>query len=242
MSYAHSHEVAASLYASRRVLPGVIDLIHKSVSPRQQIVSAVDYGGGTGAWMSTLFSLGVVAGKVIDAPLPNAELLVPVDSFIAADLSREIPLAGRFDLAMCLEVAEHVPYSKSATLVKALVSSAPVVFFSAAIPGQPGLGHINCQPHEFWHELFEAENYNTFDVIRPLFLRDSSIPAWYRQNCFLYMHSSLSLADDVFVFPKDMELISKIYFRTYTHPSLRFIAKRLVPALCNSIRFRFLQR
>lgn len=66
----------------------------------------------------------------------------------------------RYDLVMCVEVAEHIASEYSTTLVKNLAglkNKNGVIFFTAAPPGQRGTGHINCQPPEFWHEIF-AEN------------------------------------------------------------------------------------
>jgi hypothetical protein len=38
-----------------------------------------------------------------------------------------------------------------------LSNLAPVVVFSAAQPGQGGLGHVNEQPTDYWIDLFEKE-------------------------------------------------------------------------------------
>jgi hypothetical protein len=49
----------------------------------------------------------------------------------------------RFDLAISLEVAEHLPEGSAGALVSTLIEAAPVVVFSAAIKGQSGTNHIN---------------------------------------------------------------------------------------------------
>jgi SAM-dependent methyltransferase len=65
------------------------------------------------------------------------------------------PLDGeRFDLAYCLEVAEHVPADLSGRLVDFLAHLAPRIVLSAAPPGQGGQGHVNEQPAEYWVEAF----------------------------------------------------------------------------------------
>jgi hypothetical protein len=55
---------------------------------------------------------------------------------------------------MSLECAEHLPAHRAAPLVEWLTKSAPIVVFSAAIPGQGGKGHINEQPPDYWNDLF----------------------------------------------------------------------------------------
>jgi SAM-dependent methyltransferase len=74
------------------------------------------------------------------------------------DLERDPPLEidGRFDLAYCFEVAEHVPEPLGARLVELLCERAPRVVFTAAPPGQGGTGHVNEQQQSYWIERFEA--------------------------------------------------------------------------------------
>lgn len=75
------------------------------------------------------------------------------------DLERDPPsdLAGPFDVAYSFEVAEHVTPQLGDALVRYLARIAPTVVFTAARPGQGGIGHINEQPREYWIERFAAE-------------------------------------------------------------------------------------
>lgn len=66
---------------------------------------------------------------------------------------------GKYDLALCLEVAEHIDKSLSDQVVKKLTEIAPIIIFSAALPGQGGHGHINCQPKEYWKNKFGKMNF-----------------------------------------------------------------------------------
>lgn len=67
---------------------------------------------------------------------------------------------GSYDLVTCVEVAEHVPPSVSAALVEHVCRLAKAaVYFTAAPPGQPGHGHINCRPHQDWIDLFSARGW-----------------------------------------------------------------------------------
>jgi SAM-dependent methyltransferase len=76
------------------------------------------------------------------------------DRILIRDLSRRQTL-GQFDLVICTEVAEHLPKRSSRVLVGNVARHAGThVFFSAAQPGQWGVGHINCQPREYWISLF----------------------------------------------------------------------------------------
>jgi hypothetical protein len=74
------------------------------------------------------------------------------------DLTRPSPIAvppGGFDLAYCFEVAEHLSPDLGDRLVELLVSIAPAIVFTAAQPGQGGVGHLNEQPKRHWIHRFE---------------------------------------------------------------------------------------
>jgi hypothetical protein len=140
-----------------------------------QPTSVIDFGCGQGEWLAA-FEMEDVLGVDIAVH----------DSTIQHDLTRPLRLKGRFDLALCLEVGEHLPESAADTLVDTIAFHADTVVFSAAVPGQEGTGHINCQPHEYWHEKFEARGYQTIDVIRPLIRHDDRVRPWYKDNIFLH--------------------------------------------------------
>jgi hypothetical protein len=92
----------------------------------------------------------------------------------------------RFDLAISVEVAEHLPPSHSGRFVKELVALAPVVLFSAAIPLQGGVDHQNERWQSYWQGLFEREGYRALDVIRPRVWDDPEVTPFYAQNALLY--------------------------------------------------------
>jgi SAM-dependent methyltransferase len=72
----------------------------------------------------------------------------------------QLPTIGSFDLVTCIEVAEHIEKEKSEALVKAIVKNAKdYIYFTAATPFQGGRGHINCQPHFFWLNLFRKYGF-----------------------------------------------------------------------------------
>lgn len=65
-----------------------------------------------------------------------------------------------YDLAFSLEVAEHVPAALAQQFVNYLTGSSPLVVFTAAFPGQGGIGHINEQPQEYWISKFESRGFD----------------------------------------------------------------------------------
>jgi SAM-dependent methyltransferase len=95
----------------------------------------------------------------------------------------------KFDLAICMEVAEHLNPVVSEALIASLTFAANAVVFSAAIPEQDGDGHINCQNRIFWHELFEKRNFFLQDSIRSEIRDNPNVGRWYALNTIAYVKS-----------------------------------------------------
>lgn len=161
--------------------------------------SVIDIGCGTGAWLAAATALGVTDVVGVDgAYVQRDQLEIASERFIAADLATIAPetLRGhaavggrRFDLAMSVEVAEHLPEVAAPGFVGLLTSLAPVVLFSAAIPFQGGTGHLNEQFPSWWAKLFAARGYVPLDIIRGRVWDDASVEWWYRQNAILFVAS-----------------------------------------------------
>lgn len=92
-----------------------------------------------------------------------------------------------FSLTQSLEVAEHIDEKYAQNFIELLTLTSDIILFSAAIPNQGGLEHINEQPPKYWANLFEKYDYLCFDI-RNLFWENDKIDFWYRQNIFLYIH------------------------------------------------------
>jgi SAM-dependent methyltransferase len=168
-----------SLQSAELVVPLVLALTR----PR----SVIDVGCGRGAWLRAFRKGGVENIRGIDGDyVDTARLLIPQECFSAVDLNKPFELSGRYDLAVCLEVAEHLPAAMANVLVQQLTTVAPLILFSAAITGQGGTNHVNERPPSYWRGLFEAHGFMLFDPIRPTILSDSRIEWWYRQNIVVY--------------------------------------------------------
>ena len=75
------------------------------------------------------------------------------------DLNGITDIKEKFDLAMSLEVGEHLTPDLGDRLVEVCCAHAPLCVFSAAHPGQPGHGHINLQPKSYWVEWFHQNGF-----------------------------------------------------------------------------------
>lgn len=173
----HGTRVSASVVAGH-----VMDLI----GPR----SVIDLGCGVGTWLDVFRELGAERIQGLEGPwLDRANLVIDPSNFQHWDLREVYRAEARFDLAMSLEVGEHLPASKCEALVDSLTGSAPVVLFGAAIPHQGGVDHVNEQWQSYWKERFEKRGFRCFDVLRPRVWNDQRVKVWYKQNTLLYVHA-----------------------------------------------------
>lgn len=180
---------AHTAHAARRMLG--------ALPPALPQRSVADIGCGTGTWLAAALQQGTASAYGIEGDWVTPAMLDdPRIVFAAQDLERAFT-GPRVDLALSLEVAEHLSPQRATGFVADLVALAPAVLFSAAIPGQGGVGHLNEQWQGWWAERFAAHGYLAYDVIRPPIWTDDAIPAWYRQNAVLYLDgataASLSL-------------------------------------------------
>lgn len=175
----HTTRDADTDYAAERILSTILERI--------DVRSVCDVGCGVGTWLRVAKEKGVTEIAGIEGNwLDKSLLVVDPDSVTLRDLRQPIEVSRRYDLALCLEVAEHLPQERAAGLVGDLAKLSDVVLFSAAIPDQGGTEHINEQWQSYWMRLFADAGYDAFDIIRPAIWSDENIPFWYRQNSILY--------------------------------------------------------
>jgi 2-polyprenyl-3-methyl-5-hydroxy-6-metoxy-1,4-benzoquinol methylase len=142
------------LEGSQRSAAVVLDLCFREFYRPKSIV---DFGCGTGSWSAAAQRLGVSDVLGYEGPWIESVATELNIKIVVADISKPLDCERRFDLAICLEVAEHLPSDCAADLVTNLCNAADVVLFSAAIPGQDGTGHINEQWPSYWARLFIAK-------------------------------------------------------------------------------------
>lgn len=148
--------------------------------------SIIDFGCGTGTWLWVAKVLGAKTIYGIDGDyVPKALLMIAKNDFHSADLQKPIHLEQTFDLALSMEVAEHLREDAADCYIDNLCGSADLILFSAAHPGQGGDGHINEQHIEYWINKFEARNFK-MKKIKHLFENDDKIEWWYKENIALF--------------------------------------------------------
>ena len=153
------------------VVPAIMQLLEPT--------SVLDVGCGKGEWLDafgdTVFRMGVDISPRDDEDI----------AFLQRDLTKPLDIGFTFDLVLCLETGEHLPEDAADTLVGTIAHHANhYAVFGAAIPGQAGNGHINCQTPEWWHAKFAAYGFEARDTLRPL-IQHPDVAAWYRNNTWV---------------------------------------------------------
>lgn len=148
-----------------------------------EVDDVIDIGCGTGEWGHQTELYGCTATGIDWNVLPELQRLT---NYTNVDLCESIIDCDGTDLVICLEVMEHLPEERGPELIAGM-SQAAAILFSAATPGQPGVDHVNCQPHDYWHDLFAQHG------LHPTYIGgqfDEPVADFYRRNMYLYRRNS----------------------------------------------------
>jgi len=122
--------------------------------------SVIDVGCGTGALLEALRDRGcqVFGVEYAEAALSYCRTRrLEVAKFDLRD-ARFRP-DRRFDVAISMEVAEHLPEPVADPYVDLLTQLSSTVILTAAQPGQGGTDHLNEQPRSYWVNKFQARGF-----------------------------------------------------------------------------------
>lgn len=207
-SVRYIHEEAVhNFIAAREVVPFLLEALETR--------SVVDVGCGIGTWLKVFEENGVHHVLGIDGNYVNKSLLkIDKSKFLEYDLEKLFTAERKFDLAISLEVAEHLSINSADVFVKTICSLSDTVLFSAAIPNQGGQNHINEQEPNYWIEKFQREGYKLFDVVRPIFWDNEKVDPWYRQNMLLFT-KNIDLNEK-------LESLESLGGKHLVHPTLSF--------------------
>lgn len=148
--------------------------------------TVIDFGCSIGTYVQALAEVGFnVRGFDSSVDAVENRLCGMVEY---ADLCNgHIPMVA--DIGICLEVLEHIPEEHASEVIAKLCESTNgYLIFSAAIPGQGGEGHVNCQHKQYWIDVFEANGF-VVDYVRTKTLLDYMASryhmGWFTQNAMV---------------------------------------------------------
>lgn len=234
--------------SAETVLGSVLELLRSRDCP---VSSVVDVGAGLGTWLAVARDLGVDDVVAVEGEwVRGLQTDVPQSHYVFADVGDALTMPRRFDLAISLEVAEHVPEAKASNLIENIAAFSDVVLFSAAVPGQGGKHHVNERWPEYWAHLFGRKDFVPYDLLRWRLWGDDRVRFWYRQNLILFVRrdrealcralDALSWRDVLPSAPPAVvhpELYARLT-RFYDRPALGWLLRRLPGALSRAISRR----
>ncbi len=112
-------------------------LLMDAISPK----SVLDIGCGIGIWLNEFKKLkgvekvqGIDGEWVLNTPLDINRDEIEIYNFESSDSKINCIGNFKYDLAICLEMAEHVSCAKSNFIVDTLIKASDVIYFSEATP------------------------------------------------------------------------------------------------------------
>lgn len=167
----------------------------KSIAGTFHPASAVDVGCGSGALLVELRKLGIRRLLGLDSSEAGLDIArarsLDVRKFDI--VTEKFLYSACYDVAVSMETAEHLPETAADRYVELLCSLAPVVIFTAAQPGQGGIGHLNEQPPEYWMGLFNAHgmqpNGELVAAWQPIW-RAAGVANFYTNNLMVFQSTN----------------------------------------------------
>jgi|SRR5688572_16383163 len=165
------HPTENSIDTANVVVPLLMDMYKAK--------SVLDLGCNVGCWLHSFEEHGVNDFIGVDGDNMIDSLLVDRGKFITHDLTQKINLNRKFDLVLCLEVAEHLEEKYADTLIDNAINHSDTIVWSAANIGQGGFNHVNEQAAKYWVDKFSKKGYSAKELCSVL----PELPHdYYRKN------------------------------------------------------------
>jgi SAM-dependent methyltransferase len=145
----------ADVLAACALPAALIDRVLEIWRPR----SVLDVGCGPGVVIDYLLARGIDDVQGLEGSALAIEMAKNPGRIKEADLAIPVDLGRKFDLVYSVEVAEHIRPEAADEFVNTCVRHADRILFTAAHPGQGGLGHLNEQPREYWIAKFAERGF-----------------------------------------------------------------------------------
>lgn len=139
-----------------------------------------DIGCGHNWYANTLKFFGYDAMGIDGADFPSVDVVKDVTEPLMLEEGSNV---------MSFEVGEHIPLEKCTGYFDNLCSTGGDVILSWALPGQAGIGHINCQSNEWVIVLMRVRGYK-IDWNRSMELRRAVADchcSWFRETLMYFV-------------------------------------------------------
>ncbi len=176
------------------------------------IKSVIDLGCATGHWVNVFERQGVDIVGVEGGENAKSMLVCSPEKVIFADLREPLKLKREFDMAMSIEVAEHIEHKFVHEYIKNMTKFSPkLIMMTAAVPGQGGEFHVNEQNADYWNDILGKYEYKRVDSVERLIAKfvqeakDEKNPPEIMKN-HIYKHEGVYIP---YWMPKNLLVYSK---------------------------------
>jgi len=148
----------------------------------------IDFGCSSGIYVRELIShVESIGFEFSEDAVKNAVC----DKVIHCDITQPISLDKKDGtLGLCLEVLEHINDESWLVVLTNLTKLCDKIIFSAAMPGQGGVGHINCRPKLDWIRRFHILGW-VVDVDHTRHMRGYMMNGyhmgWFANNAIVFV-------------------------------------------------------
>ncbi len=150
--------------------------------------TVLDLGCGPGTYVECLNAIGVSClGYDVDKRVEGKKDLKCQSLLSVADTA---------DVVLCMEVAEHIESSVNNQIVESVAKAlnpGGYLIWTAAQPGQGGVGHINCQTKSYWDSQLKQTGLERDKNIESKlidYVKAGYHMGWFSQNLMLYKKPS----------------------------------------------------
>lgn len=171
----------SNLTSAEQIVPYLLQY----VNPK----NVIDFGCAVGVWLLQFKKRGIKVHGIDGEWVRKYKKYISEDDIQYFDFESDNKLLfeEKYDLALCLEMAEHISSKKADKLIDTLTQSSDVIYFSAATPNSGGQHHVNEQWQSFWKKKFMRRGFVLIDCIRPHVWHNKQVCYFYAQESFIYV-------------------------------------------------------
>lgn len=150
--------------------------------------SVSDYGCANGLYLEPFYNAGCVVQGYEVSPEALQNAVIP-EQYISIIDKHEVLNPIKTDIALCIEVMEHIPEESAEFAISNLVKMSDTIIFTAAIPGQGGKGHINCQHKEYWIDKMAEFSFMPDMIMREIIVASAVCGyhmGWFINNLIVF--------------------------------------------------------
>lgn len=121
--------------------------------------SVIDIGCGPGIYLLPFKAQGASVYGIDGCKEAGSRLEPGEFGLVDLRILTAIGMLPTYDLAICLEVIEHIDKEYEDHLIDLICSCSDTLLISWAVPGQGGFQHVNEQTHDYVLEVFAKRGY-----------------------------------------------------------------------------------